>query len=131
MTTVQDCPGATFSCRHCRVELVDHPPLVDQLARRYLLKGDFDGGSYRHFIGRSPRQMGVEMNARVLVQGDQRQIVRLIGHAPGESAVLDHNIRCNVTPPLGLFLLQAGGGPADLASRLRWILEPGAGGAEL
>jgi hypothetical protein len=65
---------------------------------------------------------------RWLLEG---QIVRLIGHAPGESAVLDHNIRCNVTPPLGLFLLQAGGGPADLASRLRWILEPGAGGAEL
>src|ERR1051326_3481322 len=99
---------------------------MDQLARRHLLKSDFDGGFYRYLVGRSPRQIGVEINARILVQGDQRQIVWLIGHAPGEPAVLDHDIRRNMTSPPDLFQLQAGGGPADLACRLRWILEPGA-----
>src|SRR4029453_2674308 len=104
------------------MELVDHAPFVDQLARRHLLKCDLDGGTYRDLVGWSPWKVGVKIDGRVLVQGDQCQIVGLIGHAPVEPAILNDDVRGNVTLPADLFPRQLSGRPADLASLLRWIL---------
>jgi hypothetical protein len=55
----------------------------------------------------------------------------LIGHAPVEPAILNDDVRGNVTLPADLFPRQLSGRPADLASLLRWILELVAGGAVL
>ena len=72
----------------------------------------------------------IKIDGWVLIQGDQRQIVGLIGHTPVEPAVLNDDIRGNVALPC-LFPLQLSGGPADLAGLLRWILELAANGAVL
>src|SRR5262249_35640788 len=113
------------------MELVDHTPFVDQLARRHLLKCNLDGGTYRDLVGWGPWKVGVKIDGRVLVQGDHRQIVGLIRHAPVEPAVLNDDIRGYVALPVDLFPRQFFGGPADLAGLLRWILELAAGGAVL
>ena len=72
-----------------------------------------------------------KIDGRVLVQGDQRQIVGLIRHAPVEPPVLNDDIRGNVALAANLFPLQLSGGAADLAGLWRWILELAAGGAVL
>ena len=113
------------------VGLADHAPFMDQLARRDLLKGHLDCSPDGDLVGWSPWEIGIKIDTRVLVQGNQRQIVRLIGHAPVEPAVLDHDLRSNMAPPADLFPLQLVTGAADLAGLLRWILEPVTGGTVL
>jgi hypothetical protein len=58
--------------RHRTIGLADHPPFVDQVARRDFLKDHFDRGPDRDLVGGNPREVGIKVNSRVLVQRDQR-----------------------------------------------------------
>ena len=48
---------------------------------------------------------------RILVQGDHRQVVGLIGHAPVEPAILDHDIRGDMALPLTSFQVSLAADP--------------------
>jgi len=73
-------------CRLLDGALSNHLPLVDQLTRRDLLKDHLDGGPDRDIVNRHPRKVGVEVDARILIQDYQSQVVGLIGNAPVEPA---------------------------------------------
>src|SRR5215471_8733841 len=72
--------------------LDDDPPLVDELVWGDLLECHLDGGAHWHLVGRGAREIGIEIDPRVPVQGHHCQVVGLIGHAPVEAAILDHDV---------------------------------------
>src|SRR5215510_11545626 len=122
---------ASFLTDHRHLSSGDEPPLVDELAWGHLLERHLDGGSHRHVVGRRPRQVGVEIDPRILVQRHDRQIVRLIGHAAIEAAVLDHDEGGDMAFPLHLFPGQTSNRVANLAGLLWRVLQPVAAHAEL
>ena len=63
------------------VRLAYNPPLVDQLTWRNLLKNNLYLGSYGYLPHWDPRQVGVEVDTRVIVQGYQRYVEWLIWYA--------------------------------------------------
>ena len=65
----------------------------------------------------------------VRVQRHLCQAIGLIGHAPIEAAILDHDVGRDMAPSLDLFPSQIGGRVADLAGLLRQALQPVAGSA--
>ena len=101
------------------------------LGRRHFLKCDLDGGTYGDLVGWGPWKVGVKIDGRVLVQGDQRPIIGLIRHAPVELAVFNDDIRGNLALHSDFFPRQLSDRPAHLAGLLRWILELAAGSAVL
>src|SRR5262249_47198510 len=109
----------------------DHSPLVNEPARGDLLESHLHGGPYWDLVGRCPRQFGVEVDPRVLIQRHHRQVVRLIGHAPVEATVLDDDIGGDMAFPVNLFPGQVGSRTADVAGLLRRVLKPVTGGAVL
>src|SRR6266850_7949242 len=111
--------------------LGDDPPLVDELAWGHLLERHLDGGAHRHLVGRGAREIGIEIDPDVRVQRHHCQVIGLIGHAPVEAAILDHDVGRDMASSRDLFPRQTGGRVADLAGLLRRVLQPVAGSAVL
>src|SRR5215471_2862764 len=104
--------------------LRNHLPLVDQLAWGHLLERRLDGGPHRHLVGRGAREIGIEIDPRVRVQGHYCEVIGLIGHAPVEAAILDHDVGRDMASSCDLFPRQTGGRVAELAGLLRRVLQP-------
>src|SRR5260370_20274142 len=88
------CGGHTAGRKNkkgCCRDLPDDPPLVDQLAWGHLLENHLDGGAHRRLVGWGAREVGIEIDPRVGVQRHHCQVIGLIGHAPVEAAILDHD----------------------------------------
>jgi hypothetical protein len=110
--------GTTYANLRNQV-LGDDPPLVDELAWGHLLERRLDGGAHWHLVGRGAREVGIEIDPRVRVQRHHCQVIGLIGHAPVEAAILDHDVGRDMASSLDLFPRQTGGRVADLAGLLR------------
>jgi hypothetical protein len=109
----------------------DDPPLVDDLIWGHLLERHLDGGAYGHHVRRGTEEIGIEIDPLVRVQRHHRHVIGLIGHAPVDAAILDHDEACDMTFSLDLLPRQTGGRAADLAGLLRRILQPVASSAVL
>jgi hypothetical protein len=97
---------------------------VDELAWGHLLEGQRDGRTHGRLVGRGAREIGIEIDPRVRVQGHHCEVIGLVGHAPVEAAILDHDVGRDMASALDLFPGQTGGRVADLAGRLRRVLQP-------
>src|SRR5712692_341218 len=111
--------------------LGDDPPLVDELAWGHLLERHLDGGAHWHLVGRGAREIGIEIDPLVRVQRHHCEVIGLIGHAPVEAAILDHDGGRDMASSVDLFPRQTGGRVADLAGLLRRVLQPVTGSAVL
>src|ERR1700722_20411208 len=110
--------------RYGRDDLADDPPLVDELVWGHLLERHLDGGAHWHLVGRGTREIGIEIDPRVRVQRHHRHVIRLIGHAPVQPAILDYDVARDMAASLDLFPRQTGGRVADLTRLLRRVLQP-------
>src|SRR5712671_2038152 len=106
-------------------------PLVDELAWGHLLERHLDGGAHWRLVGRGAREIGIEIDPRVRVERHHRQVIRLIGHAAVEAAILDHDGGRDMASSLDLLPRQTGGRVAHLTGLLWRVLQPVAGGAVL
>src|SRR5262249_55245511 len=108
-----------------------HPPLVDQLTGTRLLKDQLHGGSNGDLARRGTRQVGQEVDARVLVQGDHRKVDGLRRPESPDARVADHEVHVDVSLALHLFPLQMVARATLVAPLGGRIMQPLAGGAVL
>src|SRR5215510_3535257 len=111
--------------------LGNHPPLGDHLAGTRLLKGQHHGGPNGDLARRGPRQVGQEVDARVLVQGDHRKVDGLRRPEPPDARVAYHEVHVDVSLALHFFPLQMVARATLVASLGGRIMQPRAGGAVL
>jgi hypothetical protein len=95
---------------------------VYQLARRDFLERDFNRSADWHLVRRRAGQVGIEIHARILVERDHCEVVRLIGHAAVEPPVLDHDVGRDVAAAAHFLPAEVRLGVAELAGLLRRIL---------
>ena len=90
---------------------------------RNFLERDLDGSTHGHLVRRDAGKVRVEVDAWILVERDQREVVGLIGHAAVQPAVLDDDIRGDMALSGNVLPREPVGLGAHLAARLRRILQ--------
>src|SRR5919109_66863 len=108
-----------------------HPPLGDHLAGTRLLKDQLHGGPNGDLARLGARQVGQEVDARVLVQGDHRKVDGLRRPESPDARVAYHEVHVYVSPALYLFPHQMVARATLVASLGGRIMQPLAGGAVL
>src|SRR5919106_3630166 len=109
--------------------LGDHPPLGDHLTGTRLLKNQLHGGPNGDLARRGTRQVGQEVDARVLVQGDHRKVDGLRRPESPDARVAYHEVHVDVSLAVHLFPHQMVGRAtrvAPLGGRIIQLLAAGA-----
>ena len=96
-----------------------------------MLKDQLHGAPHRDLARQGARQVGQEVDARVLIQGNHRQVDGLGRPESPDARVAYHEVHVDVPLALHLFPLQMVGRATLVAPLGRRIMQPLTGGAVL